>query len=168
MKNARTNRPQKLPPYTQAFIDQDGTPRYYLRKRGVKRVPLPGLPWSPQFMEARERALGGEWARSKIGEGRTVAGTVNAALIGYYASSAFAALGESTRNDRRRILEKFRADHGAKRMALMSSDALQIIVDKKTPASQKDFRKAMSGFLQHARALKLSATIRSPTWRLLG
>jgi integrase len=106
-------------------------------------------------MEARERALGGEWARPKIGERKTVAGTVNAALIGYYASSAFAALGESTRNNRRRILENFRTAHGDKRMALMSSDALQIVVDTKTPASQKDFRKAMSGFIKHARAMKL-------------
>jgi integrase len=78
-----------------------------------------------------------------------------AALIGYFASSAFAALGESTRQNRRRILENFRADHGDRRMALMSSEALQIIADKKTPASQKDFRKAMSGFLRHAKALKL-------------
>lgn len=154
MKNAR---PNKLPPFTQAFIDRFGTPRFYLRKSGMKRVPLPGLPWSPEFMEARERALGGEWARPKIGESKTVAGTVNAALIGYYASSAFSppALSESTRQNRRRILEDFRTDHGDKRIALMSSEALQVIVDKKTPASQKNFRKAMSGFLKHARAMKL-------------
>jgi integrase len=52
-------------------------------------------------------------------------------------------------------LETFRTDHGEKRMALISSDALQIVVDEKTPAAQKNFRKAMSGFLKHAKVLKL-------------
>jgi integrase len=37
----------------------------------------------------------------------------------------------------------------------MSSDALQIVVDKKTPVAQKNFRKAMSGFIKHAKSLKL-------------
>jgi hypothetical protein len=151
-KNARPNR---LPPFTQAFIDRFGTPRFYLRRRGIKRVPLPGLPWSREFMEARERALGGEWAAPKIGERKTVAGTVNAALVGHYQSTAFTALGKSTQNDRRRILEKFRAEHGDKRMALMSGAALQIIVNKKSPIAAKNFKKAMTGFIKYAQSLKL-------------
>lgn len=40
----------KLPPFTQAFVDRHGTPRFYLRKKGIKPVALPGLPWSPEFM----------------------------------------------------------------------------------------------------------------------
>ena len=156
MKRPNDKTPRtRLPPLTKHYVDRNGHARFYLRRKGKKDVPLPGLPWSAEFMEARERALGGEWARPKIGERKTVAGSVSAALISYYASSAFAALSESTRNDRRRILENFRNDHGDKRMGLMSSAALQIIVDKKTPASQKDFRKAMSGFLKHAKSLNL-------------
>jgi hypothetical protein len=50
---------------------------------------------------------------------------MNAALIGYCASSAFTALGESTRNKRRRILENFHTTHGDKRMALMPGEALR-------------------------------------------
>jgi hypothetical protein len=54
----------KYPKYTHGFTDHDGTPRFYLRLPGRKRVPLPGLPWSPEFMEARERALAGDWTGS--------------------------------------------------------------------------------------------------------
>ena len=44
----------KYPKYTHGFIDHDGSPRFYLRLPDRKRVPLPGLPWSPEFMAARE------------------------------------------------------------------------------------------------------------------
>jgi hypothetical protein len=63
----------KFPKYTHAFIDHDGTPRFYLRVPGRKRFPLPGLPWSPEFMEAREVALRGDWeaaVRCQPNEGR--------------------------------------------------------------------------------------------------
>jgi integrase len=57
----------KHPKYTHAFIDHDGKARFYLRMPGRKRVPLPGLPWSPEFMEAREKAMKGDWTASEIG-----------------------------------------------------------------------------------------------------
>jgi hypothetical protein len=44
--------------YVHAFIDHNGHPRYYFRRRGFKRATLPGLPWSPDFMAAYENALG--------------------------------------------------------------------------------------------------------------
>ena len=40
----------KLPPYVHAFIDRHGRPRFYFRRAGFKKTPLPGLPWSPDFM----------------------------------------------------------------------------------------------------------------------
>ena len=49
----------------------------------------PGLPWSPEFMEARGRALEGDWAVPELGEACNRAGTVNAAIVSYYQSSAF-------------------------------------------------------------------------------
>jgi hypothetical protein len=69
---------------------------------GRKRVPLPGLPWSPEFMEAREKALSGDWKAPELGASRTKAGTVNAAIISYYQSTAFTeGLAEGTRKSRR-------------------------------------------------------------------
>jgi hypothetical protein len=51
--------------------------------------------------------------------------------------------------NRRAILERFRNDHGDKRIALMHIQALQIIVNGKTPAAQRNFMKAMRPFLDH-------------------
>jgi integrase len=145
----------KLPKYTHHFIDQDGTPRFYLRKAGRKRAPLPGLPWSPEFMEAREKALNEDWHAAPIGATRTVAGTVNAALISYYQSTAFSSLAKSTQTNRRAILERFRNEHGDKRIALMHKQAMQNIVNGKKPAAQRNFKKAMRGFLDHCISLDM-------------
>ena len=49
----------KMPKFTQAFIDRHGNARFYFRRAGFKRVPLPGLPWSPEFMAAYEAAMAG-------------------------------------------------------------------------------------------------------------
>ena len=100
---------RKNPKYTHEFTDHDGKPRYYLRAPGRKQVPLPGLPWSPEFMEARERALNEEWVAPPLGASRTKAGTVNAAIVSYYQSSAFTdGLAKSSQDMRRNILERFR------------------------------------------------------------
>jgi hypothetical protein len=48
-----------------------------------------------------------------------VPGTINAAVVNYFSSSAFASLAPETRRVRRNILERFRAEHGDKRLALL-------------------------------------------------
>jgi hypothetical protein len=47
----------RRPKYTHGFIDRHGKPRFYLRRPGHKKVPLPGLPWSEPFMRAYQAAL---------------------------------------------------------------------------------------------------------------
>lgn len=44
---------------------------------------------------------------------------------------------------RRSILEKFRKDHGDKRIALLGKSHLQIILNKLKPAAQLNWRKAL-------------------------
>lgn len=56
---------------------------------------------------------------------------------------------------RRAELERFRVDHGDKRMALMHKAALQNIINGKTPAAQRNFKKALRGFLDHCLALDM-------------
>ncbi len=51
----------KLPKYTHGYVNRHGKPCFYLRRSGRKKVRLPGLPWSPEFMAAREAALKGGW-----------------------------------------------------------------------------------------------------------
>jgi integrase len=78
-----------------------------------------------------------------------VAGTVNAELIAYYQSPAFKALADGTQANRRADLERFREEHGDKRVAMMHSAALQKIINRKSPAAQRNFAQALRGFLKH-------------------
>ena len=100
-------------------------------------------------MEARERAMKQDWTAPEIGSSKTLPGTVNAALVGHYQTSAFTRVAKSTQQNRRAILERFRNDHGDKRVALMHTQALQIIVNGRTPAAQRNFMKAMRPFIDH-------------------
>ena len=51
---------RRPPKYVQGFIDRHGKARFYFRRAGFKTVSLPGLPWSPEFMSAYERACAGQ------------------------------------------------------------------------------------------------------------
>jgi site-specific recombinase XerD len=153
------HREVKYPKFTHGYVDQHGKPRFYLRRPGHAKIPLPGLPWSPEFMTAREIALQGDAGKVEIGAKRTVPGTVNAAVIAYVQSTAFTkGLAKSSQNGRRAILERFREGHGDKRVALMHSGALQIILNGKTPSAQRNWRKALRGFLDHCQSLKMIRT----------
>ena len=101
--------------YVHEFRDRHGKVRRYFRRPGLKRVALPGLPGSTEFMDAYQGALAGMIApRLEVGASRTKPGTVNAAIVGYYQSLAFRSLAPSTQNMRRAILERFRNEHGDK------------------------------------------------------
>jgi len=97
-----------------------GKPYRYFRRRGFKKVPLPGLPGSDEFMAAYQQALSASEPK-QIGANRTKPGTVNACIVGYYTCLAFRGLAPSTQRYRRAILENFREKHGDKRIALLRS-----------------------------------------------
>ena len=147
----------KLPKYVHAFIDRRNgkiTPRYYFRRRGFSGAALPGLPWSPAFMAAYETALNGASAERDIGANRTIPGTVNAVIISYYNSGAFQSLAAETRRSRRGILERFRAEHGDKRIALLQRTHIdQMVVAKSgTPSAARNFLKALKVLMSHCMA----------------
>jgi hypothetical protein len=138
----------KLPPYVHGYLDRHGHPRYYVRRRGQKKIRLPGQPFSREFMDAYAAALKAA-EPIVMGAGRTVPGSVDMAAISYYASPAFEALAPGTRKNRRSLLERFRADHGSKRIGLMDARALQAILGKLTPANQRNLKKALRGLVDH-------------------
>lgn len=149
---------RRNPPLVHEYPNRHGTIVYYLRRLGHKkvrlRIPEGSLPWSPAFMAVYEAALSESAPAPVFGAGRTKPGTVNAALIAYYQSSAFRdELGESTQKMRRAILERFREICGDFPVATMSTSALQRIFEKKSPAARRNWLKAIRGFAQHAIAL---------------
>jgi len=140
----------KLPPYVQAFVDRHGRARFYFRRRGYPSAALSGLPWSPIFMASYEAAKG-EPARIGVGLSRSTPGTVNAAVISYFNSAAFRGLAAETQRSRRRILERFRVEHGEKRIAMLQRAHIDHMVTAKaaTPSAARNFLKALRALMAH-------------------
>jgi integrase len=141
---------RRPPKFVHGFVDRHGKARFYFRRPGFKRVPLPGLPWSPEFMEAYQVAMAGE--RQEIGLRRTRPGTVAAAVTGYFGSLAFATLAETTRITRRRILERFREEHGDKGIATLARVHVERMVNQraKQPGTALNFLVTVRGLMRHA------------------
>ncbi len=152
-------RPVKLPRYVHAFIDRHGRSRFYFRRKGRSKVPLPGLPWSPAFMEVYERALAPCQAPGTfvIGASRTIAGTLNAAVVAYYQSAAFKSeLGEGTQSSQRSLLERFRTEHGDKRLRKLERRHMQAYISSlQSPAVQRNILRALRHFLKFCKAAGL-------------
>jgi hypothetical protein len=131
------------------LVDRHGRPRYYFRKAGHKSVALPDLPWSPKFMEAHSAAMN-QVAPLVIGASRMVPGTINALTDAYFNSSAFRALSASTQATYRNIIERFRNEHGEKRVGLLERAHIVAMIGKKTttPAVANNFLRMVRILMQ--------------------
>lgn len=133
--------------YVQAFSDRHGKTRHYFRKPGAKRVALPGLPGSAEFMEAYQAALDGRTAPKRdVGAERTKPGTMNALIAAYYASTEFKGLEASTRYVYRHSIERFRARFGEKTAAGMRTKNVLEYLDEfaETPGTAGNLRRVLS------------------------
>ena len=72
-------------PYVNGFSNRDRKSqrvRYYFRRRGIKAIPLPGVPGSEEFMAAYSAALASVLDEHlEIGANRTLPGTINALIV---------------------------------------------------------------------------------------
>ena len=96
---------RRPPKFVQGFIDRHGKPRFYIRRAGYKRVPLPGLPWSPEFMSAYEQALAGQPAHDSRQAGKP--GSIRALAAAYFQSSNFRTMEARTQRVYRNVIERF-------------------------------------------------------------
>jgi integrase len=145
----------KLPKFVHGYTDRLGKPRFYYRRKGANSAPLPDLPWSPAFMqayEAAEAAIGTQPPPGPIGASRTLPGSLNAALVKYYQSSAFTeGLAKSTQGPRRALLERFRKERGDRPLRELQHRHVQAIISKLTsPAVQRNMLRALRHFLKFA------------------
>ena len=69
--------------------------RYYFRRDG-RRIPLPGLPGSDEFMEAYRAALTMQLPRPMIGANRTKSGSISALIVSYLSKPEFLSRPKST------------------------------------------------------------------------
>jgi len=146
---------RKPPKYTHGYIDCRGKPRWYLRRPGFKRVPLPGLPWSPDFMAAYEAAMAG--GKIEPGKSKIKPGSVADLITLYYQTAAFTRLSDATRQTYRGILERFRAEYGGHPVARLEDHHITAILDKKaaTPAAANNLRRMLRSIMKLAKKRKM-------------
>jgi integrase len=142
---------RRPPKYVHGYIDRHGSARFYFRRAGFKKIPLPGLPWSPEFMAVYETALAGQ-QRIEIGARRTKPGTIAALTVAYFNSIAFRSLAAETQRTRRNILERFRAEHGEKRFVLLQREHIVRMLGSKIskPAAARNWLNTIRAMLQFA------------------
>jgi integrase len=140
----------RLPKYVQACLDRkSGCVYCHLRRPGFPRVRLPGLPWSPSFMTAYEKAMSGP--RTAIGAGRIKPGSVAAVVTEYYDSQLFfTSKGAGTQRMRRGILERFRAAYGERPMAPLSTEWIELLLDGKPPHAARSWLVTLRSLCQFA------------------
>jgi integrase len=143
--------------FVQAWIDSEGRAHHYFRRHGFERVRLPGLPGSAEFMAAYSQALAG--APEPVGKDRSKAGSVAAAIAGYYASPAFAKnLAPSSQAVRKAVLEAFRREHGDKLIRSMPTKFLRALLDAMEPTTAKNWLAAIRALTAHAIKVDLIET----------
>jgi integrase len=151
-KKPRPGLPLRLR-FVQAWVDAEGRPHHYFRKRGQPRLRLPGLVGSAEFMAGYQAALAA--APVAVGSGRSKPGSVAAAIASYYASPGFKALAPSSQQVRRFVLEAFRRDQGDKLIAVMPKKFIAAMLDAMTPTAARNWLKAIRALVQHCIAADL-------------
>src|SRR5262249_9679411 len=141
--------------YVQAFTAR-GKPYYYFRKPGCARIKLPGLPGSAEFMDAYQAALAPRTSPSAIGAKRSGPGTVTALVALYANSSQFKhEIATETRRTMWAILQKFRDEHGSKRVALLRREHVLAILDGRPPFAKRNWLRALRPLMQFALSINM-------------
>jgi integrase len=139
-------------PYVNS-VHKNGRTYFYFRRGGFKRLPLPGVPGSVEFMTAYQAALdNAAGVKIEIGASRTVSGTVNAAVAAFYKSHRFTKNQWITQRTDRNILEAFRIKHGDKRIALLEQRHIEAMLAEKEgkPAAQRNLLRVLRVLLRFA------------------
>src|SRR6516225_4917649 len=140
-----------LPQYCSWHIDREnGKRRVRFRRAGIL-LYLTGTPWGEDFMRQYAAALDGLKVQT-VGLGRTKPGTISALAAAYYQSPDFRSLADSTKDHRRRIIDKFRCKHGDKPLkGLRREHIVQIMADKaETPEAANNLIKLLRVMLNYA------------------
>jgi integrase len=138
--------------YVDRFVDRHGHVRRYFRRPGGKRIPLPGLPGSKEFMAAYKAALAGEDVLPAEPKTRGESGTFSRLAAQYFVSPEFLRLHTRTQRVYRLVIERFLAEHGHRRVAEMRRDDVKKIMALKaaTPGSANDLLKKIRTLIKFA------------------
>jgi integrase len=147
-----------LPKHCTHVTDRHGKHRVRFRRRGVSQY-LTGHPWSEDFMRQYAAALDRETNhRAGVGASRTAPGSFSALCVAFYSSVEFARLEASTQAMQRGVLERFRRDHGHRRLADLKRSHLEAIVGSmEKPSAANNLIKVLKKVLEFAVSCEMIA-----------
>lgn len=138
--------------HVEHFKDRHGHSRHYFRRGHGKRIALPGLPGSDEFMAAYRAALntsGGVTGHQK--HPRSFAALADL----YFQSPKFKAQKPISQYSSRNVIERFVAQHGHRIVPEMTRAHVDILIGAKaeTPAAANTLLKRLRTLLKYAMAL---------------
>jgi integrase len=160
---------RRLPKYVSEFTDRHGRVRVRYRRTGQAEHYFKAVPWSDEFMAKYRACLDGtQLQAANIGASRTKPGSVSALIAAYYGTPEFTGLRESTRATYRGILERFREQHGDKRVATIQRQHIKAIIGSMaaTPGAANHLLDRLKGLM--GLAVDLDWRKDDPTTRLRG
>ena len=146
-----------LPDYVHFYRDRHGKPHCYFRRRGYPSVTLP-LPWSTNFRMAYEEALDGtQLPKRQIGKDKVVPGTVADLITRYYQSKEWLELRATSKATYRRMLERFRAENGHRRVASLDREKVEKMLTNRasTPSAANNWLDRLRILMRLAIKLKM-------------
>jgi integrase len=138
--------------YVDRFVDRHGHVRHYFRRPGGRRLALPGMPGSDEFMAAYKAALAREDVPATEPKVRGEPGTFSRLAAQYFVSPDFLRLRTRTQHVYRLVIDRFLTEHGHRRVAEMRRDDVKKIMALKaaTPGSANDLLKKIRTLIKFA------------------
>lgn len=146
-------KPKNKPAYVKGpYVDSRGKLRAQFRRPGypMHGADLPLPIWSKAFMAVYTKAMSQE--RSEVGKVKTIPGSFSELIVSYYRTPDFANLAPITQRTYRNDIERFRKDHGDKRVAALTTDHIERLIALKAdrPAAANRLRKTLKLLMAHA------------------
>lgn len=143
-------------PYAGKYQDRHGRTRWRYRRKGFARelgTDFGSDEFKRRYFEAEAEAMGRRVAGA--GKDKTVPGSLSELVASYYKSPEWRGLSDLTKKTYRGPIEKLRAKHGDKRIALLERvHVMHILAEKAdTPSAANNLRKRFAQLLDHAVAL---------------
>lgn len=160
---------RRLPRFCSEFADRHGKIHVRFRRKGQASYYFKAMAWTPEFMQEYQACLDGDAAPAiQPGINRSKPGTFSALIAAYYASPEFMGLRSSTQNTYRGIIERFRAQHGDKRVASIERKHIKAIIGglHATPAAANNLLARLKTLM--AFAVDLGMRPDDPTIRIRG
>jgi integrase len=139
--------------YVHEYFDRHGKLRRYVRRPGALRVALPGLPGTPEFMQAYQDAMAGDVVPRDT---RNKPGTLGALAAAFQSSAKFAKLKPSSQATYRLVLGPILERDGHRLVRDLPPDKAHKIIEEigqNRPAMANLTRAVLRRMFRHAIAL---------------